>query len=170
MAAALSSLISGGLHGKRTGRGRQSDCVFSCGSLRKTGVLKTEHLKTSADTALHCSRPLAAKPSEPTSAPIQVGVTTKCLGIPREGRPWQRTNKKDLPRHIHLFELIERHRRFILGCARELNDHRPESSLVGPFAVEDAGAFEPLAGSLVDPATAVDEPGNGARRQCAGSK
>jgi len=55
MAAALSSLISGGLHGKRTGRGRQSDCVFSCGSLRKTGVLKTEHLKTSADTALHCS-------------------------------------------------------------------------------------------------------------------
>ena len=51
--AALSSLISGGLHGKRTGRGRQSDRVFSCGSLRKTGVfLKTEHLKTSADTAL----------------------------------------------------------------------------------------------------------------------
>ena len=36
--AALSSLISGGLHGKRTGRGRQSDCVFSCGSLWKTGV------------------------------------------------------------------------------------------------------------------------------------
>jgi len=70
-------------------------------------------------------------------------------------------HKKDSPRHIHLFELIERHRRFILGCARELNDHRPESSLVGPFAVEDAGAFEPLAGSLVDPATAVDEPGNG---------
>ena len=69
-------------------------------------------------------------------------------------------HKKDSPRHIHLFELIERHRRFILGCARELNDHRPESSLVGPFAVEDAGAFEPLAGSPVDPATAVDELGN----------
>jgi hypothetical protein len=69
-------------------------------------------------------------------------------------------HKKDSPRHIHLFELIERHRRFILGCARELNDHRPESSLVGPFAVEDAGAFEPLAGSLVDPATAVDELGD----------
>ena len=54
--AALSSLISGGLHGKRTGRGRQSDCVFLAVHSGKPGfVLKTEHLKTSADTALHCS-------------------------------------------------------------------------------------------------------------------
>src|SRR6202035_2501169 len=69
-------------------------------------------------------------------------------------------HKKDSPRHIHLFELIERHRRVILGRTRGLNDHRPESPLVGPILVEDAGAFEPLAGSLVDPATAVDELGN----------
>ena len=48
----------------------------------------------------------------------------------------------------------------MLGRPRGLNDHRPESSLVGPIAVEDAGAFEPLAGSLVDPATAVDELGD----------
>ena len=69
--------------------------------------------------------------------------------------PLAADHKKDSPQHIHLFELIERHRRFILGRTRGLNDHRPESSLVGPIAVEDAGAFEPLAGSLVDPATAT---------------
>jgi hypothetical protein len=74
--------------------------------------------------------------------------------------PLAADHKKDSPQHIHLSELIERHRRFILGRTRGLNDHRPESSLVGPILVEDAGAFEPLAGSLVDPATAVDELGN----------
>ena len=68
--------------------------------------------------------------------------------------------KKDSSQHIHLFELIERHRRFILGRTRGLNDHRPEGSLVGPIAVEDAGDFEPFAGSLVDPASAVDELGD----------
>jgi hypothetical protein len=65
--------------------------------------------------------------------------------------PLAADHKKDSPQHIHLFELIERHRRFILGRTRGHNDHRPEGSLVGPIAVEDVGAFEPLAGSLVDP-------------------
>jgi hypothetical protein len=50
--------------------------------------------------------------------------------------PLAADHKKDSPQHIHLFELIERHRRFILGRTRGLNDHRPESSLVGPILVE----------------------------------
>jgi hypothetical protein len=58
--------------------------------------------------------------------------------------------KKDLTQHIHLFELIERHRRFILGRTQGLNDHSLEGSPVGPLAVEDMGAHEP-------PPAAVDE-------------
>ena len=70
--------------------------------------------------------------------------------------------KKDSAQHIHLFELIDRHKRFILGFPPELNDHSPVGSPVDPLAVEDTAAFDPCEESLGDPAAAADErAGNG---------
>jgi len=63
--------------------------------------------------------------------------------------------KKDSRPQVHLFELIERHRRFILGRTRGLHDHNLESSQVGLLA----GAFDSLEESPVDPFAAVDELG-----------
>ena len=68
--------------------------------------------------------------------------------------------KKDLAQHVHLFELIARHKRFILGRTPGLNDHSPEGSPVDPLAAEDTTALEPFEQSLGDPAT-VDERGAG---------
>jgi hypothetical protein len=64
--------------------------------------------------------------------------------------------KKDSRPHVHLFELIERHKRFILSRTQGLNDHGLEGAPVGLLA----GAFEPVEESLVDPFTAVDKLGN----------
>jgi hypothetical protein len=63
--------------------------------------------------------------------------------------------KKDSRPHMHLFELIERHKRFILSRARALNEHGTEGSPAGLLA----GAFEPLEETPVDPFAAVDELG-----------
>jgi hypothetical protein len=65
--------------------------------------------------------------------------------------------KKDSRPHVHLFELIERHRRFILGRTQGLDDLSLEGSPVGPLAVDDLGAYEPLEQRLFDPPAAVDE-------------
>jgi hypothetical protein len=64
--------------------------------------------------------------------------------------------KKDSRPHMHLFELIERHKRFILSRARSLNEHGLEGLPAGLLA----GAFEPLEEFLVDPFAAVDELGS----------
>lgn len=69
--------------------------------------------------------------------------------------------KKDSAQHVHLFELIERHKRFILGRTPGLNDHSSEGSAVDHLAVEETAAFEPFEESLGDPAAAVDERGAG---------
>jgi hypothetical protein len=69
--------------------------------------------------------------------------------------------KKDSAQHIHLFELIDRHKRFILGFPPELNDHSPVGSPVDPLAVEDTAAFEPCEEFLGDPAAAVGKRGAG---------
>ena len=71
------------------------------------------------------------------------------------------TEKKDLAQHVHLFELIDRHKRFILGRTPGLNGHSTECSPVDPLAVDDTAAFEPFEESLGDPAAAVDERGAG---------
>ena len=56
--AALSSLISGGLHGKRLDEAANRTAYFLAVHSGKPGfVLKTEHLKTSSDTVLYCSDP-----------------------------------------------------------------------------------------------------------------
>jgi hypothetical protein len=65
--------------------------------------------------------------------------------------------KKSSAQHVHLFELIERHKNFILARGRWLNGHGREGSLVGPLAVGDTGTLEPRKEHLVDPAAAVDE-------------
>lgn len=67
--------------------------------------------------------------------------------------------KKDSAQHIHLFELIDRHKRFILGLPPELNDHSPVGSPVEPPAVQDTAAFELCEETPGDPAAAVDERG-----------
>ena len=67
--------------------------------------------------------------------------------------------KKDSAQHVHLFELIDRHKRFILGLPPGLNDHSPVGSPVDPPAVEDTAAFDSREESLGDPAAAVDERG-----------
>jgi hypothetical protein len=67
--------------------------------------------------------------------------------------------KKVSVRHVHLHELIERHKMFILAGARGLDDRRPEHSPVGLLAVEDTATFESLEEPLVDPAAVVDELG-----------
>jgi hypothetical protein len=64
--------------------------------------------------------------------------------------------KKDSAQHVHLFELIDRHKRFILGRTPGLNDHSTVGSPVDPLT-----AFEPFEESLGDPATGVDERGAG---------
>jgi hypothetical protein len=67
--------------------------------------------------------------------------------------------KKGSVQHVHLYELIERHKTFILAGARELDDRRPENSPIDLLAVEDIGTFESLEEPLVDLAAAVDELG-----------
>ena len=62
-------------------------------------------------------------------------------------------------RHMHLYELIERHKTFILAGARGLDDRRPKNPPVGLLAVEVMGTFESLEEPLVDPAALVDKLG-----------